>query len=183
MILVVEDLQKSYKQNKAVNGVSLKLDRGQILALVGPNGAGKTTTIKCILGFRKPDSGKIKLEGTFAYLPETKELYRHLTVEKMVQITSALTKNFSPQKAFALLEEFQVPLKEKIANLSHGTLTQTYLSLILAQDVDVYFLDEPTWGLDPLMRNKILDKIRQLAYENKAVFLHKPYTFRSRNGG
>ncbi len=170
MILTVENLQKSYKNNKAVDGVSLQLDRGQILALVGPNGAGKTTTIKCILGFRKPNSGKIELKGSYAYLPETKELYRHFSVEEMIEIAAALTKNFDLKKAVDLLEEFQIPLKEKIANLSHGMITQTYLSIILAQDADVYFLDEPTWGLDPLMRNKILEKIRELSYNNKGVF-------------
>ncbi len=169
MVLTVENLQKSYGKHKAVDDISFQLDKGQIFAIVGPNGAGKTTTIKCILGFRKPDSGRIDLNGSFAYLPETKELYRHLTIEKMLQITAAITKNFDRQKAKDLLEEFQIPMKEKIANLSHGMLTQVYLSIVLAQDADVYLLDEPTWGLDPLMRNKILEKIRQLSYSTKSV--------------
>ncbi|GAB4315588.1 ABC transporter ATP-binding protein [Pseudothermotoga elfii] len=170
MILKVENLRKSYNSRIAVNDVSFEIEKGQIFALLGPNGAGKTTTIKCILGLRKPDSGKILLHGSYAYLPEEKELYRYLTVKKTVQIASQITDNFSSQKALNFLEEFQIPLDEKISNLSHGMMTQTYISLIFAQDADIYFMDEPTWGLDPIMRNRILELIRQLSYEGKTIF-------------
>lgn len=170
MILKVEGLSKSYKHKKAVDNISFEVEQGCIFALLGPNGAGKTTTIKCILGLRKPDSGMIKLNGSFAYLPETKELYRHLTVEKMVEISSTITDNFDKQKAYETLADFQIPVKEKIANLSHGMLTQTYMAIVLAQKAEIYFMDEPTWGLDPLMRNKVLELIRQLSYNSSTIF-------------
>lgn len=170
MVLKVEGLSKSYKDKKAVDNISFEIEQGCIFALLGPNGAGKTTTIKCILGLRKPDSGKITLNGSFAYLPETKELYRYLTVEKMVEISSMITENFDKQKAFQILSDFQIPFKEKIANLSHGMLTQTYMALVLSQKTEIYFMDEPTWGLDPIMRNKILEMIRQLSYNSSTVF-------------
>lgn len=170
MVLKVEGLSKSYKDKKAVDNISFEIEQGCIFALLGPNGAGKTTTIKCILGLRKPDSGKITLNGSFAYLPETKELYRYLTVEKMVEISSMITENFDKQKAFQILSDFQIPFKEKIANLSHGMLTQTYMALVLSQKAEIYFMDEPTWGLDPIMRNKILEMIRQLSYNSSTVF-------------
>lgn len=170
MVLKVEGLSKSYKDKKAVDNISFEVEKGCIFALLGPNGAGKTTTIKCILGLRKPDSGKITLNGSFAYLPETKELYRYLTVEKMVEISSMITENFDKQSAFQILSDFQIPLKEKIANLSHGMLTQTYMALVLSQKAEIYFMDEPTWGLDPIMRNKILELIRRLSYNSSTVF-------------
>lgn len=170
MILKVEKLAKTYNQNRAVDGVSFEVEEGSIFALLGPNGAGKTTTIKCILGLRKPDSGKITLNGSFSYLPETKELYRYLTVEKMVEVASLITKNFDKNKCLEMLGEFQIPLKEKIANLSHGMLTQTYMALVLSQKADIYFMDEPTWGLDPIMRNRTLELIRSLSYDGRTVF-------------
>ncbi len=170
MVLKVEGLSKSYTGKKAVDNISFEVQEGCIFALLGPNGAGKTTTIKCILGLRKPDSGKINLNGSFAYLPETKELYRYLTVEKMVEISSLITENFDKQKAFEILQDFQIPLKEKIANLSHGMLTQTYMAIVLSQKAQIYFMDEPTWGLDPIMRNRVLDMIRQLSYNGSTVF-------------
>lgn len=170
MVLKVEGLSKSYRNKKAVDNISFEIEQGCIFALLGPNGAGKTTTIKCILGLRKPDSGKIILNGSFAYLPETKELYRYLTVQKMIEISSMITENFDKQRAFDILQDFQIPLKEKIANLSHGMLTQTYMAIVLSQKAEIYFMDEPTWGLDPIMRNKILEMIRQLSYNGSTVF-------------
>ncbi|WP_041081040.1 ABC transporter ATP-binding protein [Thermotoga profunda] len=170
MVLKVEGLSKSYRNKKAVDNISFEIEQGCIFALLGPNGAGKTTTIKCILGLRKPDSGKIILNGSFAYLPETKELYRYLTVQKMIEISSMITDNFDKQRAFDILQDFQISLKEKIANLSHGMLTQTYMAIVLSQKAEIYFMDEPTWGLDPIMRNKILEMIRQLSYNGSTVF-------------
>ncbi|MGB9790600.1 MAG: ABC transporter ATP-binding protein [Thermotoga caldifontis] len=169
MVLSVKGLVKSYRKRRAVDDVSFQVGKGQIFALLGPNGAGKTTTIKCILGLRKPDAGEISIEGSYSYLPEQKELYRYMTVEKMVRTSESISRSFDARKAFDLLEEFQIPLKEKIANLSHGMNTLAYLSLILAEDVDLYLMDEPTWGLDPLMRSKVIEMIRKLPQDGKSV--------------
>lgn len=168
-VLRVEKLRKSYGNKVAVKDIDFEVNKGEIFALLGPNGAGKTTTLKCILGLRKKDSGKIEIKGKYAYLPEKKELYRYYTVKKMVEITNYYTEGFDKRKAFDLLSDFQIDLNEKIANLSHGMVTQVYLALLLSQDADIYILDEPTWGLDPVMRNRIIENIRELSYEGKAV--------------
>ncbi|SHH58177.1 ABC transporter ATP-binding protein [Thermosipho atlanticus] len=169
MILKVKNLKKYYGKNKAVDNISFEVQKGEVFALLGPNGAGKTTTLKCILGLRKKNEGNITLNGTYAYLPEKKELYHHLTVEKMLNVTEELSKYFSKQKAIELLEDFKINLTEKIANLSHGMLTQLYISIVFSEDVDIYFLDEPTWGLDPLMRNKVLNLIRIMSNKGKTI--------------
>lgn len=88
----------------------------------------------------------------------------------MVHTNERINRRFDAKRALDLLEEFQIPLKEKIANLSHGMNTLAYLSLVLAEDVDLYLMDEPTWGLDPLMRNKVLDLIRTIPQNGKSVF-------------
>jgi len=169
MVLSVKNLVKSYRNKRAVDDVSFDVEKGQIFALLGPNGAGKTTTIKCILGLRKPDSGEITINGSYSYLPEQKELYRYMTVERIVQTNEKISRMFNAKKAFELLEEFQIPLKEKIANLSHGMKTLAYLSLVLAEDVGLYLMDEPTWGLDPLMRNRVLELVRTMPQSGKSV--------------
>ncbi|WP_448535489.1 ABC transporter ATP-binding protein [Pseudothermotoga sp.] len=169
MVLSVKNLVKSYRNKRAVEGVSFDVEKGQIFALLGPNGAGKTTTIKCILGLRKADSGEITINGSYSYLPEQKELYRYMTVERIVQTNEKMSRMFNAKKAFELLEEFQIPLKEKIANLSHGMNTLAYLSLVFAEDVDLYLMDEPTWGLDPLMRNRVLELVRTMPQSGKSV--------------
>lgn len=169
MILKVSNLIKKYGNLTAVNNISFEVNKGEVFGLLGPNGAGKTSTLKCILGLRKKDSGNIEINGTIAYLPEKKELYKSYTVEKMIEITESITNNFSKEKAYNLINEFKLDRKTKISNLSHGMLTQLYISLTLAQNADLYILDEPTWGLDPLMRNTILDLIRELTYDGKSI--------------
>ncbi|APT76139.1 MULTISPECIES: ABC transporter ATP-binding protein [unclassified Marinitoga] len=169
MILKVDNLVKKYGTLTAVNNVSFEIEKGEIFGLIGPNGAGKTSIIKCILDLRWPDSGKIYLNGKVAYLPEKKNLYKSLTVKKMIEINNELTENFSIEKAYELLDKFQIAKNTKISNLSHGMLTQVYVILTFSQDADLYILDEPTWGLDPLMRNTVLEIIRESSYQEKSI--------------
>ncbi|KLO22458.1 MULTISPECIES: ABC transporter ATP-binding protein [unclassified Marinitoga] len=169
MILNIDGLTKKYGNLIAVNNISFEISRGEIFGLLGPNGAGKTTTLKCILGLRKQNNGQIQINGTIAYLPEKKQLYKSLTVEKMIEITNFLTKDFSIKKAYELLNDFKIDKKIKISNLSYGMLTQIYIILTFSQNADIYILDEPTWGLDPLMRNKVLDLMREVTYNGKSV--------------
>ncbi len=169
MMLRVDSLSKHYGKLKAVNGISFSVDEGEIFALLGPNGAGKTSTIKCILGLRKPSGGKISLCGRAAYLPEEKQLYENLRIWKMIKLASWYTQDFAEKKAIKLAEDFGLNSREKISNLSHGMKTLLYLALVLAQDADIYIFDEPTWGLDPLMRSKVLDMIKELSFQQKSV--------------
>lgn len=169
MILEVKQLKKYYKNIKAVDGISFFVDKNEIFALLGPNGAGKTTTIKCILGLRNKDDGEIKLNGSVAYLPEGKELYQSYTVKKMIEITASITKDFDKDKCFRFVEQFDIPLSEKVSELSNGQTTQLYISLVLSQKAELYILDEPTWGLDPIVRNQILEMIRNIPFDGSSV--------------
>ncbi|MEN3041816.1 MAG: ATP-binding cassette domain-containing protein, partial [Fervidobacterium sp.] len=114
LILEVTDLKKYYKNIKAVDGISFSVNEGEIFALLGPNGAGKTTTIKCILGLRKRDGGKITLNGSVGYLPEGKELYQSYTVKQLIEMTASITKDFDKNKCFDFVEKFDIPLSEKV---------------------------------------------------------------------
>uniref|UniRef100_A0A7C5Y8B3 ABC transporter ATP-binding protein n=1 Tax=Fervidobacterium nodosum TaxID=2424 RepID=A0A7C5Y8B3_9BACT len=169
MVLEVRDLRKYYKNIKAVDGISFCVDKNEVFALLGPNGAGKTTTIKCILGLRNKDGGEIKLSGTVGYLPEGKELYQSYTVRKMIEITASITKDFDKDKCFKFIEQFDMPLSEKVSELSNGQTTQLYISLVLSQRAELYILDEPTWGLDPIVRNQILEMIRNIPFDGSSV--------------
>ncbi|MFN3691522.1 MAG: ABC transporter ATP-binding protein [Fervidobacterium sp.] len=168
-VLEVKNLKKYYKSIRAVDDVSFSIEQGQIFTLLGPNGAGKTTTIKCILGLKNKDDGEIILNGSYAYMPEGKELYQHYTVKKMVDITDYVTKEFDKEKCLKFLEHFDIPLNEKVSSLSNGQTTQLYFSLVLSQKADLYILDEPTWGLDPIVRNQILDTIRDIPFNSASV--------------
>lgn len=168
-MLTVKGLKKSYGSKVAVDDVNFEVGRSEIFAILGPNGAGKTTTLKCVLGLRHPDGGEVRLTGSFSYLPEEKNLYPYLRVKDMVDLFERIGKNFKREKAISSLEKYGIDPKLKVSELSHGMKTLTYLSLVLAEDVDLYVLDEPTWGLDPLARSDVLDALRSLTYEGKSV--------------
>ncbi len=169
MKLEVRNLVKKYGEKLAVNHLSFTIEPGQIFALLGPNGAGKTTTLKCITKLRKSTSGEIIFDGTFSYMPETKALYDYLTVEKMIKVAEKIDKKVDKKKLREYVEKFQLPLDEKISRLSQGMNTQLYLSIVLSTDADLYILDEPTWGLDPLMQRQVLNAIFELQLNGKAV--------------
>lgn len=174
MVLKVENLKKYYgkkREIRAVDGISFEIQKGEIFSLLGPNGAGKTTTIKCILGLRRPTSGSIEFSGQhgIAYVPEGKELYENYSVERMIVVAEELTENFDAKLCWELTKEFDIPLREKIANLSNGEQTLLYLALTLSQRADLYIFDEPTLGLDPIVRNKVLEQIRNIPIDKEGA--------------
>ncbi|WP_372589526.1 ABC transporter ATP-binding protein [Fervidobacterium pennivorans subsp. shakshaketiis] len=169
LVLSIKNLKKYYGNIHAVDGISFEVLKGEIFALLGPNGAGKTTTIKCILGLRRKDAGEIVLKGSISFVPDGKELYGSYTVEKMVKVAKELTERFDEKKCFEYVERFQIPLNEKVSSLSSGQTTQLYLSIAFSQDAELYIFDEPTWGLDPIVRNEVLEMIRELPSGDKSV--------------
>jgi len=169
LVLSVKGLMRYYGNIRAVDGISFDVFKGEIFALLGPNGAGKTTTIKCVLNLRKKDAGDIFLNGSVSFVPDGKELYGSYTVEKMVRIAKELTDKFDEKKCFEYIERFQIPFDERVSNLSSGQTTQLYLSIAFSQDAELYIFDEPTWGLDPIVRNQVLEMIRELIVDGRSV--------------
>ena len=125
MFIQTEDLVKAYKERNAVNGVSIRVDQGQIVGLLGPNGAGKTTTFYMIVGIERPTAGKITIDGKditrlpihkraaygIGYLPQEASIFRKLTVEDNLLAmleTTKLSKKEQREKAEALMEEFSI---------------------------------------------------------------------------
>jgi len=168
-MLRVKNLKKSYGHNIAVDNLSFEVKDGEVFALLGPNGAGKTTTLKCILGLRKKNAGIVNFDGPIAYLPEEKNLYPSYKVEKLITFAGELTEGLNVEKAISLVKEFDIDLREKISNLSRGMLTLLYLALVFSQEANLYIMDEPTWGLDPIMRSQALKLIKDLAQSGKTI--------------
>ncbi|PMP80628.1 MAG: ABC transporter ATP-binding protein [Mesoaciditoga sp.] len=175
----VYKLTKVYDNKvKALDEISFVIPSGSIFAILGPNGAGKTTTLKSILGLIKPTSGKVTTLGIepfpdgvkdASFVPEEKEMYQWITVSKMVDIFSSFAPNFSIDKFKKFADKFELTMDRKIGELSQGNRTKLYMSLAFSQNVSLYVLDEPTWGLDPVMRKHVLDTIREMAIDGKTV--------------
>ena len=186
-VIEVENLRKHYGDVKAVDGISFKVQAGEIFGFLGPNGAGKTTTIEIIEGYKVADSGRASVLGLDPRrdgyelrerigltLQET-ALYPDLKVGEILRLFASYYRK--PTDTDALLE--MIGLEEKrgsfIRQLSGGQRQRVVFVLALINDPEVLFLDEPTAGLDPQSRRTIWEWIDLSRKKGKTVFLTTHY--------
>lgn len=183
----VRQLVKRYHQKIAVNGVSFRVQRGEIFGVLGPNGAGKTTTLEMIEGIRTPDAGTATIGGLdirthkravqriIGVQLQTTTLFPELTVRETVQFFGSVYPK--ALDAHDLLR--QVVLEEKAKafpqDLSGGQRQRLALALALVNDPQVVFLDEPTAGLDPQSRRMLWDTVLRLRESGKTILLTTHY--------
>lgn len=169
-VIEVNNVTKYYGKFKALDNVSLNLAEGRIIGLLGKNGAGKSTLMRSIMGFLKI-RGDIKLLGEeihthkeaihnlVAFIPDVNSLEDRLTVKQTLEYVAALNESWNQEKAEKLLAGSDLPLGQKVKNLSKGMKTKLYLLLTLSLDVKVLLLDEPTLGLDIVFRKEFFNTI------------------------
>ncbi|MDP6525202.1 MAG: ABC transporter ATP-binding protein [Kiritimatiellia bacterium] len=170
---------------KALNGLSMKVDAGQIFGFLGPNGAGKTTTMHILLGFIEASSGTAKVFGTdvrqsiarrkIGYLPEQPDTYRFLTGRELLSLTGRLfkmDKKTIRDRTGKLLNDVGIAeaADRRIGTYSRGMMQRICLAQALINDPDLVILDEPTGGLDPIGRMDIRKIITELRDQGKTVF-------------
>ncbi len=185
--VLVEGLLKNYGQLRAVDGVSFKVEKGEVFSLLGPNGAGKTTTIEILEGLRQQDGGTAKvldldpwskgydLHRRIGVIPQGFKFLDYPTPREAISYYGSLFgKRVDPDEMLrrVILEDagniwFQ--------NLSGGQKQKLGLALSLVNDPEVIFLDEPTTGLDPQARRAVWEVIRKLKNEGKTVMLTTHY--------
>jgi ABC-2 type transport system ATP-binding protein len=148
--------------------LGLKVREGSIYGFLGPNGAGKSTTIKLLMGMLRPGSGQISVLGLRApeqmpriladvgYVPERPHLYPFLPVEAAVEYHAAFFPSFDIPYAAELLDQFNLPRRRPVRALSKGEAGKLHMLLVLAQRPRLLILDEPTDGLDPVVRRDVL---------------------------
>jgi len=160
---------KTYNKRNVVKGVSLEVNRGEIVGLLGPNGAGKTTTFYMITGMIRPNQGSIALDNTnitklpmykrarlgIGYLSQEPSVFTKLSVENNLMLVlelTSLSKNEQKEKLEELLEEFSIShIRKSIAyTLSGGERRRTEIARSLVMNPDFILLDEPFAGVDPL---------------------------------
>ena len=190
MYIQTNDLVKTYNGRNVVNGVSIRVDQGQVVGLLGPNGAGKTTTFYMIVGIEKPSSGTIRIDDTditqqpvhirghegIGYLPQEASIFRKLTVEDNLLAmleTTKLTKAEQSAKAEALMEEFSITkLRDRLGiQLSGGERRRVEIARCLCMDPEFILLDEPFAGIDPLAVNDIMGIISHLKRRGMGVLI------------
>ena len=163
----VENLHKSYGDLKAVDGLSLDVEEGEVFGLLGPNGAGKTTTVEILIGLRQRDSGNVRVMGfdpaqegdavkaqIGVQLQQT-QLYPLLSVEEILRLFASFYSNSVSIDDLLELVGLHERRKAKYQHLSGGQKQRLSLALTLINDPELVFLDEPTTGLDPQARRAL----------------------------
>lgn len=187
-MIEVKGLVKTYGAKRAVDGVSFKVNRGDILGFLGPNGAGKSTTMKMITGFLRPTAGTAIVNGhdvtrdpvavkrCIGYLPESAPAYGEMTVQEFLGFIaeargfrSATDRTAQVDRAISLTHLDPVR-RQSIETLSKGYKQRVGFAQALLHDPSVLVLDEPTDGLDPNQKNEVRSLIKSMAAE-KAVIL------------
>jgi ABC-2 type transport system ATP-binding protein len=184
-VIETQGLRKSYGQVEALRGLDLQVPAGSIYGFLGRNGAGKTTTLKILLGMTRPAGGHARVFGLPADAPapsvairrrtgfvsEDKDLIEYLTVEEIIRFTASFYPRWRADLQQRYLRRFELPLFQKVRNLSRGMRTKLALLLTLCRGAELLILDEPTSGLDPTNIEEVLQAlVTHVADEEKTVF-------------
>ena len=167
-IIEIKGLTKSYLNKKALNNVSLNLEKGKVIGILGPNGSGKTTMIKIITGILRESKGEVLIDGKrpgvytksiVSYLPDRNFLYGWMDIQEAINFYKDFYSDFDENKANDLLKFMKLDRSMKINSLSKGMTEKLNLTLVLSRNAKVYVLDEPIAGVDPVARDQILNAI------------------------
>ena len=195
-MLIAENLSKTYGDYKALNNLNLKLNKGEIFALLGQNGAGKSTTINIFLGFVKPTGGVAKINGIsvidhpeetkkfIAYIPETVLLYPNLTgVENLKFFSSLAGFDYDNEALTNFLSKAGLQSDahhNRLGGYSKGMRQKVGIAIAIAKKAKVLLLDEPTSGLDPKASNEFSEILKELASEGTTIFMATHDIFRAK---
>ncbi len=179
----VSGLVKAFGQTRALDGLDLEIQPGDVHGFLGPNGAGKTTTIRVLLGLLRADNGSVALLGgdpwhdavalhrRIAYVPGEVSLWPNLSGGEAIDLLARLRGGVDVRKRDELLERFALDPRKKARTYSKGNRQKVALVAGLASDAELLILDEPTSGLDPLMEAVFQEIIREVKAEGRTVLL------------
>jgi ABC-2 type transport system ATP-binding protein len=163
-------LRKSFGSTVAVDGIDLRVEEGRIVGLIGPNGAGKTTALNAILGLtpyqgdlrvlgRDPWTERDQLMRDVAFIADVAVLPRWIRVDDLLDFVDGVHPRFDRARAEGFLDKTSIKRQSKVRELSKGMITQLHLAVVMAIDARLLVLDEPTLGLDMLVRKEFYDAL------------------------
>lgn len=177
------DLHKSFGAQAALQGLDLEIRPGEVHGLLGPNGAGKTTTIRILLGLLRSSGGSARVLGQdpwtaavplhrrLAYVPGDVHLWPNLTGGEVIDTLGALRGGLDPRRRADLLDRLQLDPTKRCRTYSKGNRQKVALVAAFASDVELYLLDEPSSGLDPLMESVFVELVREQRRAGRTVLL------------
>ncbi len=196
-LLQLNDIHVHYSGVKALNGVSVAIDEGEVVALMGPNGAGKSTILKAIFGLASIDSGKILWEGKqftpvsyevvergVSFVPQGRRVFHHLTVLENLEIggfniKSRTTRQERISSVLDLFPILKTKLKAKSGTLSGGQQQMLAIARGLMTDPKILLLDEPSLGLAPKIVKEVFAKIKEINQKRKMAIVVVEHNLKS----
>lgn len=176
-------VSKRYGSQIALDGATFEVPSGKVFAMLGENGAGKTTAIRLMLGLAEAQAGEVRVLGRdsrregleirrrVGYVPERPTLYDWMTAAEIGWFTAGFYPDGFEHHYRTLVEQFGVPLKRKLKQMSKGMRAKIALSLAMAHRPELLVLDEPTSGLDTMVRREFLESMVDIAAEGRTVLL------------
>jgi ABC-2 type transport system ATP-binding protein len=181
--IVATGLVKNFGRTRALDGLDLAVEFGQVHGFLGPNGSGKTTTIRILLGLLHADAGEVALLGgdpwrdavvlhrRLAYVPGEVNLWPRISGGEVIDLIARLRGEVDRGRRDELLERFELDPTKKAGTYSKGNRQKVALVAALASHAELLILDEPTSGLDPLMESVFQDCIREATGQGRTVLL------------
>lgn len=181
--VTIEGLKKSFGTTRALDGLDLVVNTGEVHGFLGPNGSGKSTTLRVLLGLLRADAGVVRLLGgdpwrevtrlhrRLAYVPGDVVLWPGLTGGETIDLLGRLRGGLSASRRAELLERFELDPSKRARAYSKGNRQKVALIAALASDVELLILDEPTSGLDPIMEATFRACIREERGNGRTVLL------------
>lgn len=182
-VIEVDGLMKRFGSLVALDGLDLKVERGEIHGFLGPNGSGKTTTIRILLGLARADGGDARvferdpwqdptaLHRRLSYVPGEVDLWPNMTGGEIIDLLVRLRGRLDRAKRDELVERFRLDPTRRARTYSKGNRQKVLLIAALASDVELFLLDEPTSGLDPLMEQQCRELLARECRDNGRTVL------------
>ncbi len=173
-VIETRGLTRYYGTQRVVDHLDLRVPKGCIYALLGRNGAGKTTAVRLLLGLLQPDHGEATIFGEpssalpprtlarLSYVPENAPFYRWMTVAGAVSFCRSFYDRWNGALVEQILDHFELPRRRQVARLSNGQRVQLALALAVAPEPELLILDDPTLGLDAVVRRDFLESMVQI---------------------
>jgi len=181
--IAISGLVKTFGSVRALDGLDLQVDAGEVHGFLGPNGSGKSTTIRVLLGLLRKDAGEVRLLGgdpwadaaelhrRLAYVPGDVNLWPNLTGGQVIDLLGGLRGGLDERRRADLVDRFELDPSKKSRGYSKGNRQKVALVAALASEVELLLLDEPTSGLDPLMESVFTECIEEFRGSGHTVLL------------
>jgi len=181
-IIKTENLTKFYGKNRGICDVGLDVPKGLIYGFIGPNGAGKSTTIRILLSFVRPTSGKAEIFGMdcqkngrevrkrIGYIPAEVNFYDDMTVSGILRYAGKLYGNYNQELTNRLCDLFEVEKNKKVRALSTGNKKKIAIIQAFMHEPELLIMDEPTGGLDPIMKNNFFELLKEEKKKGTTIF-------------